>query len=75
MLAEREQAFGKLNDRIEERVRQRRARSTAVQALKRQTSALGTRDVGARDSRRAIRIAQGARPRGSGGGGGEGTRG
>jgi DNA mismatch repair protein MutS2 len=49
MLAEREQAFKrKLNDRIEERVRTAtREIDGVVQALKRQTSALGTRDVGA----------------------------
>ena len=49
MLAEREQAFKrKLNDRIEERVRTAtRELDGVVQALKRQTSALGTRDVGA----------------------------
>jgi DNA mismatch repair protein MutS2 len=48
MLAEREQAFKrKLNDRIEERVRTAtREIDTVVQALKRQSSALTTRDAG-----------------------------
>jgi DNA mismatch repair protein MutS2 len=49
MLAEREQAFKrKLNDRIEERVRTAtREIDGVVQALKRQSSALATREVGA----------------------------
>jgi DNA mismatch repair protein MutS2 len=49
MLAEREQAFKrKLNDRIDERVRTAtREIDGVVQALKRQTSALATREVGA----------------------------
>ena len=58
MLAEREQAFKrKLNDRIEERVRTAtREIDGVVQALKRQTSALGdARRRRRRDCRRAIR--------------------